>query len=268
MKRVALLGCGYIGTQLAQAIDTGQIPARLERIYDASYKTAEKMAAHLSHAPKIVANPHLLSYPPVDIVVEAASQEAVRDVALSVVQNRRDMMVMSVGALMDESIFDVLQDACADFHTRIYLPSGAIGGLDAIAAARGHIDSISITTTKNPASLRGAPHLEMEGIDIENIHKHTILYKGSAIQAVRRFPANANVAGAISLAAGLDADVTVAADPDISANMHHITVQGDFGTMEFRVINKPEPTNPKTSRLAALSAIRRLYNYCTDGIHI
>ena len=268
MKRVALLGCGYIGTQLALAMDSGSIPARLERVYDKSGEAAKALVSRLDAKPQIAGNAHLLSYPPVDIVVEAASAAAVRDVALSVLQNRRDLMLMSVGALMDESVREVLEEACGDYHTSIYLPSGAVGGLDAISAVRDQIEHIVITTTKSPASLRGAPHFDMEGTDADSITGRTTLYSGGATGAVRRFPANANVAAAVSMAAGREAEVIVVADPDATRNTHHIRVRGGFGSMEFETRNIPEPTNPRTSRLAALAAIRTLYNYCTGGIKI
>jgi aspartate dehydrogenase len=266
LKRVALLGCGYIGTQLALAVDSGRIPARLERVYDASGEAALALVSKLDAKPQITENPHLLSYPPVDIVVEAASQGAVRDVALSVLQNRRDLMVMSVGALVDEAVREVLEEACEDYQSKIYLPSGAVGGLDAISAARHEIEHVSITTTKNPASLRGAPHFEMDHTDADSITKRTILYNGGAAEAVRRFPANANVAGAVSIAAGREAEVVVVADPDAESNTHTILVRGSFGSMKFETSNVPEPSNPRTSRLAALSAVRTLYNYCAGGI--
>lgn len=268
MKRVALLGCGYIGTQLALAVDSGMIPARLERVYDVSEEASRALIAKLDSKPQITENPHLLSYPPVDIVVEAASQAAVRDVALSVLQNRRDLMLMSAGALMDESIRDVLEDACGDYQSKIYLSSGAVGGLDAISAVRDRIEHVSITSTKNPASLRGAPHFDIEGVDVESIKGRTVLYSGGATEAVRRFPANANVAGAVSIAAGQEADVTVVADPHTAHNTHTIRIRGEFGSMEFETRNVPEPANPRTSRLAALSAVRTLYNYCSGGIKV
>lgn len=266
LKRVALLGCGYIGTQIAMAIDTGRIPAKLERIYDTSTEATYALVAKLDTKPHISENPHLLSYPPVDIVVEAASQQAVREVALSVLQNRRDLIIMSVGALMDETIREVLEEACVDYNSRIYLPSGAVGGLDAISAVRHHIERISITTTKNPASLRGAPYFKDSGTDIDSITSRTTLYSGGAAGAVSRFPANANVAGAVSMAAGMEAEVTVVADPDTTSNKHTILVQGGFGAMRLEFDNIPEPANPRTSKMAALSAIHTLHSYCTGGI--
>ena len=115
MKKIGLLGCGAIGTQIALAIDSGKIPAVLTHVYDTSKEAAVKLVSKLNTKPEIVENSHLLSSHPVHIIVEAASQDAVRDVALSVLQNKRDLMIMSVGALLDESIYDILSDACNDF---------------------------------------------------------------------------------------------------------------------------------------------------------
>ena len=122
MKRIGLLGCGSIGTQIALAIDSGKINASLTHVYDESKKASSSLVKKLDTKPTIVENPHLLSSNPIDIVVEAASQNAVKDVALSVLQNKRDLMIMSVGALLDDSIYDVLSEACKDFKKTIYLP--------------------------------------------------------------------------------------------------------------------------------------------------
>lgn len=268
MKRVALLGCGAIGTRLALAIDAGHIPARLERIYDARTDAAEALASRLKSRPAITENPHLLSYPPIDIVVEAASQDAVRDTGLSVIQNRADLMVMSVGALLDPTIREVLEEACAQFGGAIYLPSGAVGGLDALAAVRGEIDHISITTAKHPRALRGAPHFAESGTSPDSITRRTVLFEGDAGEAVRRFPANVNVAALVSMAAGRNAKVTIAADPDAVTNTHTINAAGAFGAIRFTLENLPDPDNPKTSRLAALSAVETLRRYCSGGIRI
>ena len=105
---------------------------------------------------------------PIDIVVEAASQDAVKDVALSVLQNKKDLMIMSVGALLDESIYDILSDACKDFKKTIYLPSGAIAGLDGIKSVKDELESLSITTTKHPRSLKGAKFFETSEINLDD----------------------------------------------------------------------------------------------------
>ncbi len=270
MKRIGLLGCGAIGTRIALAIDSGRIPATLTHVYDDSRDASAKLAGQLKNRPVIVENSHLLSSHPVDIVVEAASQDAVRDVALSVLQNRRDLMVMSVGALLDESVHEVLSDACGDFSRTILLPSGAIAGLDAIRAVRDELDSVCITTTKHPSSLKGARFFEESGIDPNGIDSATTIFEGTAGQGVRMFPANINVAALLSLS-GIGSDrttVRIVADPNTDRNTHHIEAVGKFGSMSFTIRNFPDPQNPKTSRLATLSAIETLREYCSDGIRI
>ncbi|MXY38076.1 MAG: aspartate dehydrogenase [Cenarchaeum sp. SB0664_bin_35] len=267
LKKVAILGCGFIGTQLALAIDSGRIPAKLERVYDASKPAAVNLVSSLKSKPEISQNAHLLSYPPIDIVVEAASQDAVRDVALSVIQNRRDIIIMSTGALLDNTIHEVLSQASREFGSRVYIPSGAVGGLDAIYSARDEIKEISITTTKNPASLKDAPYFAQSDTSVDDITDGiTTLFQGSAVDAVRLFPFNVNVAASVSMAAGRPVSVTVKADPQIKTNTHTIQAHGSFGTMRFTLQNIPDPGNPKTSRLAALSAINTLYKYCARGI--
>lgn len=269
MKRIGLLGCGAIGTQIAAAVDSGVINAKITRVFDQSPERSRALAARLKSAPEIVQNAHLLSSGGVDLIVEAASQDAVRDAALSVIQNRKDLMVMSVGALLDESVLEVLTDACAEFGRRIYIPSGAILGLDGIKAAAGEIDSLELETTKHPSSLRGARFFETSDIDADAITSRTVLFDGTAREAVRLFPANINVAALLSLLYPRGTvSVRIVADPDAERNTHVIGARGAFGEMSFTVRNVPDSDNPRTSRLAVLSAIERLRDICSDGIRI
>lgn len=270
MKKIALLGCGAIGTQIALAIDSGKIPAQLTQIYDQSKEAALKLDSKLKNKPIIVENSHLLSSGPVDLVVETASQQAVKDVALSVLQNKKDLMIMSVGALLDSSVFEVLSDACKEFSKTIYLPSGAIAGLDALKSVKSELESVTLTTTKNPNSLRGAKFFETSDIDLDKIEKPTVLFDGTAQQAVKLFPANINVAALLSLV-GLGNErtkVKIIADPNTDKNTHQIEAIGKFGKMNFSIQNIPDETNPKTSKLAILSSIETLRKYCSDGISI
>jgi aspartate dehydrogenase len=256
MKRIGLLGCGAIGTQIANAIDSGKINATLTHVYDDSKEASSSLVEKLNTKPIIVENPHLLSSNPLDLIVEAASQDAVRDVGLSVLQNKKDLMIMSVGALLDESIYDILSDACKDFKKTIFLPSGAIAGLDGLKAVHDELESLSITTTKHPRSLK--------------LDSKTIIFQGTAQEAVSLFPANINVAALLSLS-GIGSEktkVAIIADPDTDKNTHHIEASGSFGKMTFTIENFPDPNNPKTSRLAILSAIETLRKYCSDEIQI
>ena len=270
MKRIGLLGCGAIGTQIAYAIDSGKIPGVLTHIYDNSKDAAIELVSKLNNKPLIVENSHLLSSNPVDIIVEAASQDAVKDVALSVLQNKRDLMIMSVGALLDESIHDILSDACNHFKKTIYLPSGAISGLDGIKSVRDELESLLITTTKHPRSLKGAKFFENSKINLDAITSPTILFEGTAKEAVSLFPANINVAALLALS-GMGSEKTIVkiiADPNTDKNTHHIEAAGKFGKMTFTIENFPDPNNPKTSRLAILSAIETLRKYCSNDIQI
>lgn len=270
LKRIGLLGCGAIGTQIALAINSGQIQAELTHVYDYDKSKAGSLAARLDKKPIIVENPHLLSSNNVDLVVEAASQEAIKNHALSIIQNRKDLMIMSVGALLDESVFDILFDACHEFKKRIYLPSGAIAGLDAIKSVKSELESVTLVTTKNPKALAGAKFFETKNMDVNSIKEKTVIFEGAAKEAVALFPANINVAALLSLA-GLGSEKTlvkIVADPNTNKNTHQIEASGIFGKISIQVENVPDNTNPKTSRLAILSAIECLRTICSDDIKI
>lgn len=259
-----------MGTQIALAIDSGKIPAILTHVFDESKEKSKLLVEKLVNKPEIVENSHLLSSNPVDIVVEAASQDAVRDVSLSVLQNKKDLMIMSVGALLDESIYDILSDACKDFKKTIYLPSGAIAGLDGLKSVKDELESLSITTTKHPRSLKGAKFFENSNVNLDEIKSSTVIFDGIAKEAVSLFPANINVAALLSLS-GIGSEKTmvkIIADPKTDKNTHHIEAEGKFGKMTFTIENYPDVNNPKTSRLAILSAIETLRKYCSDDIQI
>ena len=265
---MGLLGCGTIGTEIALAIADKRIPANLTHVYDVSRSAAESLANKLEPGTSIVENPHLLSSSPVDIIVEAASQRALCDTALNILQNKKDLMIMSVGALLDESILGVILDAAREFRAGIYVPAGAVAGLDGIRAVRDELSSVTLTTTKHPDSLRGAQFFEESGVNPSSITEPITIFEGSAMEAVSLFPANINVAAALSLSGmgGNATTVRIIADPAATTNTHRIEAMGDFGRMELTVENKPSAGNPRTSRLAVLSAIDTLRRYCTGGL--
>ena len=270
MKRIGLLGCGAIGTQIALAIDSGRIPATLTHVYDIERSHADNLVSKLKQKPEVVANSHLLSSNPVELVVEAASQDAVRKDAVSILQNKKDMMIMSAGALLDEPVFEVISDACKDFGKTVYLPTGAIAGLDALKAAKDELESVVLVTTKNPASLKGAPFFDNSDINPDKISKSTVLFDGTAKEAVSLFPKNVNVAALLSLV-GLGSkktSVRIVADPNTNKNTHQINASGKFGNLSFTIENVPDSTNPKTSRLATLSAIELVRQICTKEVQI
>ena len=270
MKRIGLLGCGSIGTQIAIAIDTGIIPAKLTHIFDEDKEKSASLASKLKNKPEVVENVHLLSSNPVDLVVEAASQDAVSDNALSILQNRKDLVIMSSGALLDESVFEIISDACKELKKTVYLPSGAISGIDAIKSVKNELDSVVLTTTKHPNSLKGAKFFDDFKINLDEINEPSTIFEGTASEAVRLFPKNINVSALLSLS-GLGSHETIVkiiADPNTTKNTHEITVRGKFGQITTKIENVPDSNNPRTSRLAILSAIETIRSICTSDIKI
>ncbi len=265
-----MLGCGAIGTDIALAIDSGKIPAKLTHVYDFSKNASEKLVAKLQTKPVIADNVGLLASAPVDLIVEAASQDAVRDNALTILQNRKDLMIMSVGALLDESILEIIVEGCKDFNKKVYLPSGAIAGLDAVRAVKGELDTLTLVTTKNPKALKGAKFFDISKINLDELKEKTTIYEGPAQEVVKLFPANINVAALLSLAGigSTKTRVKIVADPLTDKNTHEILAEGKFGKFAIKVENVPSQTNPKTSRLAILSAIECLRKICGDEIQV
>ena len=270
-KRVGLLGCGTIGSQLAMFVDSGKIAnASLVALFDVSEGNLQSLKSKLRGKPKAYSDFGKFLDSGADIVVEAASQGAVRSFGMQTLKAGKDLMVMSVGAFADGAFLSDLLKAAAKKGCRIYVPTGAIAGIDAIRSVRHLLDSVTLTTIKNPKALAGAQFFETSKIRLDEIVKSTVVYEGVAAEAVRMFPANVNVAAVLSLA-GIGVDKTrvrIVADPQATTNRHEIAAKGGFGEIRITVDNVPSPGNPKTSFLAVLSAIECLRSICDDGIRI
>jgi aspartate dehydrogenase len=198
---------------------------------------------------------------PLDVVVEGAGQEAVRQHGEAVLLAGKDFLVLSVGALADDDLFERLKLAAKNTGAHLLLPSGAIGGLDALAsAAVGGLDDVTLTTRKPPDALQtGADRDALLG---DAKAEPVLLFEGPAREAVREFPANVNVAAALSLAGvGFDRTrVRIYADPAVSRNTHEVQARGWFGELSFTIQNVPTE-NPKTGRITALSVLKTLRDY-------
>lgn len=163
------------------AIDCNKINAVLTTIYDQNIMQATKLSSKLKTKPNIVNNVALLaSSSHVDLIIEAASQKAVQDNALTILQNKKDLMILSFGALLDTSIFDIIKTACHNFKQKVFLPSGAISGLDGIKSIKNELTSVTLITKKNPQSFQGAKFFDHNNIDLNKIHTATTLYEGNA----------------------------------------------------------------------------------------
>ncbi|HEX6252735.1 MAG TPA: aspartate dehydrogenase [Nitrososphaera sp.] len=272
-KNVGLIGCGTIGTHLALAIESRTIAnASLIGLFDVVDSNAKSLKSKLKSSPEVHPDFNSFIDSPADIIIEAASQEAVRKFGKSIIEASKDLMVMSVGALADTTFLAELLDLAAvrKGRSKIYVPSGAIAGIDAIRSVKHLLDSITLTTTKSPKALAGAPFFATREVNLDIITKVTEIYEGTAAEAVKLFPANVNVAAVLSLA-GLGADKTkvrVLIDPHATTNQHEIVATGRFGDIKISVNNVTTPGNPKTSFLAVLSAIECLRSICDDALRI
>lgn len=241
--RILLIGAGAIGTALARA---AQDMPEVERVLvlDARPGVAAKLAERF---PKCeAADDFERALGASDLVVEAASQEAVAEFAPRALRAGRDVVVASSGALADDALRGTLEREARAARRRVLVPSGAIGGLDAVKAAReARLDRVTLTTAKPPAGLG------------REVAGPVTLFEGPAREAVKQFPKNVNVAASLSLAGlGLDATrVRIVADPALDKNTHTIEAAGAFGTLRVEVRNEPFPENPATSHLAALSIV-------------
>lgn len=256
MLKIGIIGCGSIGNEICKAIDNKIINAELTAIFDRNTAHCDRLGNELKVRPQILSPDELIQE--VDMVIESASARAVREFGLKVLKNGKDLMVLSAGAFTDMNLFNEFVAVASANNCRIYVPSGAITGIDGLRSASvSGVSEVMLTTTKNPEGLRGAPFIVKNNIDIDSFHERTLLFKGSAEEAVKAFPANVNVAATLSLA-GIGAKKTkvrVYVDPGISRNIHEISVTGDFGKFSCCIENAPSPDNPRTSYLATLSAI-------------
>src|SRR5919112_4019044 len=190
-KIVGLLGCGTIGTHLALAIESGNIAnASLAGLFDIVNSNAKSLKSKLKSNPELYPDFDRLINSSADLIIEAASQQAVREFGKPIIEAKKDLMIMSVGALADTTFLAELLElvAVTKGHSRIYVPSGAIAGIDAIRSVRNVLDSITLTTTKSPKALAGAPFLEKNRMNLETVTKITAIYEGSAAEAVKLFP--------------------------------------------------------------------------------
>lgn len=265
--KVGVVGCGSIGRTLARKLAAFKPVSRIT-FFDLEPARAGKLAALDARYRVATSLPGLVKAS--DLVVESASQAAARQVAPLALAAGRDVLVMSLGALADDRLWRALRKINQRTGATILLPSGALAGLEAVAsAASAGLREVSLTTRKPPRALAGSPHLQRRGFDPSKVRAPTVVFRGSARSAVRLFPANINVAAALSIAGvGFDRTrVTIIADPGAKTNEHEVVAKGDFGTLKCTVANAPFPDNPKTSYLAALSAVASVKNAAL-GLHI
>jgi len=253
--RVAIAGLGAIGRTLAKTLHDG-VPgltlacaAAGDRAKAQAFLDREGIACPLVNLDEFPAH--------ADIAVECAPASQIENICRPMLTAGKSVVVLSCGALLPRP--DIVELAKAHGGT-IIVPTGALLGLDAVAAAaEGEISSVRMTTRKPPSGLKGAPWLEQNGISVDGLNEPKLVFSGSAREAAAGFPANVNVAAALSLA-GIGPDRTridIWADPAVTRNCHDIEVEADSANFKLSIENVPSD-NPKTGRIVALSVLATL----------
>ena len=245
--KVGIIGCGAIANIITTSIVPEENGIDIAYFFDKDIERAENLASRAG-AVAVLKFDDMLD--DVDLILECAAPVSVKEYAPKVLEHGIDMIVMSIGALMDREFYRELEFLAKKHNAKIHLPSGAIVGLDGIkAVAKFGLKDVTLITRKSPKSLG------------KNIDCEEILFEGKASEAVKEFPLNINVAATISIACQRDIDVKIIVDPKVDRNVHEITARGDFGEFKTLTENMPCEANPKTSMLAALSAIRLLKSF-------
>lgn len=256
--KVGIIGCGTIGAEIANAcrIRDSSKSLSLIGICDADEEKAKMLKKALKGKVLILKVGELIKK--VDLIVEAASALCSADILKQAIKRRKDILIMSIGGLLGNE--DLLEKA-SKAGIKVYLPSGALCGIDGLKSAGiGRIDSVTLTTRKPPKGLQGAPYLKENNIDLSSVREETVIFDGNARDAVKGFPLNVNVCAILSLA-GIGAKntrVKIVTSSSYTKNIHEVEIEGESGRITTKTENVPSNTNPKTSQLAIFSAIATL----------
>lgn len=255
MTTIGIVGCGSIGQALLKALEFGTLTLPISGITSRTEETARAFLSTLKNPPEYCSRGELITRS--DLIVEAAGGEVVPDLARATFEAGKDLMAISIGALLDHP--DILEMAKVR-GCKLYAPSGAIAGLDGIkSASSGRIDHVTITTRKPLQALEGSPYLVDRGISVLGFTEEQEIFSGTVREACRGFPANVNVSAAVSFA-GIGPDKTIIrimAVPGLERNCHDIEVVGEFGRLHVEIENIPSE-NPRTGKLTVMSIIRTL----------
>ncbi|HGM6860957.1 TPA: aspartate dehydrogenase [Serratia rubidaea] len=252
MKKIMMIGYGAMAKEVLSRLPEGVEPDWIV----AREPHHAAIAAAFGGRVQALSDPRDCDGRP-DLVLECASQQAVAEFGEAVVQRGWTLAVISTGALADAGLQQRIQQASRDHHGRVWVLSGAVAGMDGLASAReGGLTCVTYQASKSPASWRGSPAETL--IDLDAVSEAQVFFEGSAREAARLFPANANVAATIALH-GLGMDETrvrLQVDPHTRRNTHRLQAQGAFGEFQIELSGTPLASNPKTSTLAALSAVQ------------
>ncbi|MBP7088029.1 MAG: DUF108 domain-containing protein [Candidatus Omnitrophica bacterium] len=256
--KIGIIGCGAIGKGVSLFIDKRlKEEALVYALCDRDPLTISKLQRQLRKPAKIYDIDTLIKK--VDLVIETASVEAAQIILKKILIYKKDAVILSVGALINN--LDILKKANRE-KIKIYIPSGAICGVDGIGAlSLGSIKMISLITSKPPRGLMGASYLKKKKIDLSKLKKERIIFQGNVKEAIKYFPRNINVAATLLLASSLaNIRVCIKANPKIKNNIHQIIIKAKEAQVSINIENMPSKSNPKTSALTILSTQYLLKN--------
>ncbi|OWY28138.1 aspartate dehydrogenase [Herbaspirillum robiniae] len=259
MLHVSMIGCGAIGAGVMEILKCDpEVAFDMVVVPEAHMDSARGVVSSLAPAAKVVTR---LGDERPDLLIECAGHQAIGEHIIPALERGIPCMVVSIGALSEPGLVEKLEAAARAGKTQVQLLSGAIGAIDALSAAKvGGLESVVYTGRKPPQAWKDTP---ADGpFDLVGLKEATVIFEGSAREAARLYPKNANVAATLSLAGlGLDQTrVRLYADPGVTENVHHVEAKGAFGGFELTMRGKPLAANPKTSALTVYSVVRALGN--------
>ena len=244
VKKIGIIGCGAMGSEIADYISRN-LGDRLKiiAVADIDSGKAERLSSRIKPKPSVASIEEVINKS--DIIIEAASGEISGEVAEKADALKKDVLIMSTGGLLKKQH---LVEKINSGHSSIHIPSGAICGLDGLKSAMtGAVRSVTLTTRKPLKGLAGSPYLKEKNIDIEKIDKETLIYSGTAGEAIKYFPQNINVAVTLSIC-GIGPDKTnvkIFTSPEYTRNTHEIEIEGEFGRLWTRTENLPSKIIPR-----------------------
>ena len=257
--RIGIVGCGAIGGSLAKEIVSSFFKdACLAALYDIRPEKSIALARRVKKNGKLCAASLDTLIKRSELVIEASSARAAWEITRKSLSAGRDIMVMSVGGMVGH--LASLHSLARRNNARVYFPSGAISGIDALKAANiGKVRKVVLTTRKHPKAFSGVKYVAKR-FKLNGLKKDKLLFSGSASSAVKYFPQNINVAAVLGLAGiGMNkTQVRIIASPYVTKNIHEILIVSDAASIFTRTENILHPQNPKTSYLAVLAAVATL----------
>lgn len=267
MIKIGIVGAGTIGSELAKwCVTEFRDDVRLVGIVDSNAEVERAVRKQVGIERKISLDELIRRC---DLLIEAASAESAYGIAKQAITSGKDVMIMSAGGLIHHQ--QALLKLTASHRSCVYVPSGAVTGLDGLKSANiGKIKRVELCTRKAPTGFLNAPYIKKNKIDLNLIKEETVLFEGTAEKAVLAFPQNINISAALSLAGvgPKKTRVKISVCPGLTHHIHEVIVEGEFGSFYTRTQNLPSKQNPKTSRMAILSAVatlRRILGYVKVG---